>query len=37
MTYVLPKDLSNRFSISLQTVYNHLSKNEGKIRTKNEY
>lgn len=37
MTYVLPKDLSHKFWISLQTVYNHLSKYEGKIRTKSEF
>lgn len=37
MNYVLPKDLSNRFSISLQTVYNYLNKYEWSIRTKKEY
>lgn len=37
MSYVLPKDLSNKFSISLQTVYNYLNKHEWSIRTKKEF
>ena len=37
MTYVLPKDLSHKFNISLQTVYNYLSKHEGDIRIKKEF
>lgn len=37
MTYVLPKDLSHEFNISLQTVYNYLSKHEGDIRIKKEF
>lgn len=36
MTYVLPKDLSIKFNVSLQTVYNYLKKYEGRIRTKSE-
>lgn len=37
MSYVLPRDLSQKFGISLQTVYNYLSKFEGKIRTRKDY
>lgn len=37
MHYVLPRDISQKFQISLQTVYNYLSKFEGKIRTKKEF
>lgn len=36
MTYVLPKELSIKFNVSLQTVYNYLKKYEGRIRTKSE-
>ena len=37
MEYVLPKDISNKFGISIQTVYNYLTKFEWKIRLKKEF
>lgn len=37
MEYVLPKDLSHKFDISIQTVYNYLTKHEGNIRIRKEY
>lgn len=37
MTFVLPRDLSSKFSISLQTVYNYLTKHGSKIRTRTEH
>lgn len=36
MSYVLPKDLSNNFKVSIQTIYNHLKKHWKSIRTKKE-
>lgn len=36
MSYVLPKHLSHKFDISLQTVYNYLNKYQWSIRTKKE-
>jgi len=36
MSYVLPKDISHQFNVSLQTVYNYLKKYEWSIRTKKD-
>lgn len=37
MAFVLPRDISQKYQISLQTVYNYLTKYEGKIRTKKDF
>lgn len=36
MTYLLPKEIAEKFETSLKTVYNYLSKYPDKIKVKKE-